>query len=148
MVDKATMATLPTIDINVFTVIVGSYRLMRERVPYDACFRVVRYVSTCLLIRAGDDGCSFGRCGHFHQPMSLPYSASRSSAFAEVCSTLVEVPSTLAEIPSMLAEMVSSLAVVRCYSEHMVTSMRWFCFRSACAICCTSWAVMLSTIWQ
>ena len=134
MVDKATMATLPTIDINVFTVIVGSYRLMRERVPYDACFRVVRYVSTCLLIRAGDDGCSFGRCGHFHQPMSLPHSASRSSAFAEVCSTL--------------AEMVSSLAVVRCYSEHMVTSMRLFCFRSACAICCTSWAVMLSTIWQ
>ncbi len=41
MVDKATMATLPTIDISVFTVIVGSYHLMRERVPYDACFRVV-----------------------------------------------------------------------------------------------------------
>lgn len=77
MVDKATMATLPTIDISVFTVIVGSCRLMRERVPYDACFRVVRYVSTCLLIRAGDDGCSFGRCGHFHQPMSLAHSASR-----------------------------------------------------------------------
>lgn len=78
MVDKATMATLPTIDISVFTVIVGSYRLMRERVPYDACFRVVRYVSTCLLIRAANDGCSFGRCGHFHQPMSLAHSASRS----------------------------------------------------------------------
>lgn len=41
MVDKATMATLPTIDISVLTVIVGSYRLMWERVPYDACFRVV-----------------------------------------------------------------------------------------------------------
>lgn len=79
MVDKATMVTLPTIDISVFTVIVGSYRLMRERVPYDACFRVVRYVSTCLLIRAGDDGCSLGRCGHFHQPMSLAHSASRSA---------------------------------------------------------------------
>ena len=79
MVDKATMATLPTIDISVFTVIVGSYRLMRERVPYDACFRIVRYVSTCLLIRAGDDGCSFGRCGHFHQPPSLAHSASRSA---------------------------------------------------------------------
>lgn len=79
MVDKATMATLPTIDISVFTVIVGSYRLMRERVPYDACFRVVRYVSTCLLIRAANDGCSFGRCGHFHQPMSLAHSASRSA---------------------------------------------------------------------
>ena len=77
------------------------------------------------------------------------------SAFVEVCSTLVEVPSTLAEVPStlaevpsLLAEMVSSLAVARCYSEHMVTSMRWFCFSSVCAICCTSWAVMLSTIWQ
>ena len=77
------------------------------------------------------------------------------SAFAEVCSTLaevpstfVEVPSTLAEVPSLLAEVVSSLAVARCYSEHMVTSMRWFCFSSVCAICCTSWAVMLSTIWQ
>ena len=91
------------------------------------------------------------------------------SAFAEVCSTLAEVPSTLAEVPStlaevpstlaevcstlvevpsMLVEVVSSLAVARCYSEHMVTSMRWFCFRSVCAICCTSWAVMLSTIWQ
>ena len=79
MVDKAIMATLPTIDISVFTVIVGSYRLMRERVPYDACFRVVRYVSTCLLIRAANDGCSFGRCGHFHQPMSLAHSASRSA---------------------------------------------------------------------
>jgi hypothetical protein len=70
------------------------------------------------------------------------------STFAEVPSTLAEVPSTLAEVPSLLAEMVSSLAVARCYSEHMVTSMRWFCFRSVCAICCTSWAVMLSTIWQ
>ena len=77
------------------------------------------------------------------------------STFAEVCSTFVEVPSTFAEVPSMfaevcsmLAEVVSSLAVARCYSEHMVTSMRWFCFRSVCAICCTSWAVMLSTIWQ
>lgn len=79
MVDKTTMATLPTIDISVFTVIVGSYRLMRERVPYDTCFLVVRYVSTCLLIRAGDDGCSLGRCGHFHQPMSLAHSASRSA---------------------------------------------------------------------
>ena len=79
MVDKATMATLPTIDINVFTVVVGSCRLMRERVPYDACFRVVRYVSTCLLIRAGDDGLHLGRCGHFHQPMSLAHSASRSA---------------------------------------------------------------------
>ncbi len=70
------------------------------------------------------------------------------STLAEVCSTLAEVPSTLAEVPSLLAEMVSSLAVARCYSEHMVTSMRWFCFSSVCAICCTSWAVMLSTIWQ
>lgn len=84
------------------------------------------------------------------------------SVFAEVPSTLVEVPSTLAEVCSMLAEVcsmlveerstleevVSSLAFARCYSEHMVTSMRWFCFRSVCAICCTSWAVMLSTIWQ
>ena len=77
------------------------------------------------------------------------------STLAEVCSTFVEVPSLLAEVPSMLAEVcsmlaevVSSLAVARCYSEHMVTSMRWFCFRSVCAICCTSWAVMLSTIWQ
>lgn len=84
------------------------------------------------------------------------------STFAEVCSTFVEVPSTLVEVPSMLAElpstlaevpstlaeMVRGLAVAHCYSEHMVTSMRWFCFRSACAICCTSWAVMLSTIWQ
>ena len=70
------------------------------------------------------------------------------STLAEVCSTLAEVPSTLAEVPSLLVEMVSSLAVARCYSEHMVTSMRWFCFRSVCAICCTSWAVMLSTIWQ
>ena len=77
------------------------------------------------------------------------------STLAEVCSTFVEVPSLLAEVPSMLAEVcsmlaevVSSLAVARCYSEHMVTSMRWFCFSSVCAICCTSWAVMLSTIWQ
>jgi hypothetical protein len=70
------------------------------------------------------------------------------STFAEVCSTFVEVPSTLAEVPSLLVEVVSSLAVARCYSEHMVTSMRWFCFSSVCAICCTSWAVMLSTIWQ
>lgn len=70
------------------------------------------------------------------------------STFAEVCSTFAEVPSTLAEVCSTLAEMVSSLAVARCYSEHMVTSMRWFCFSSVCAICCTSWAVMLSTIWQ
>ena len=68
------------------------------------------------------------------------------STFVEVCSTFVEVPSTLAEVPSTLAEVVSSLAVARCYSEHMVTSMRWFCFSSVCAICCTSWAVMLSTI--
>ena len=81
---------------------------------------------------------------------------------AEVCSTIAEVRSkleekfsrhaevcsTLAEVASLLAEMGSSLAVARCYSEHMVTSMRWFCFRSVCAICCTSWAVMLSTIWQ
>lgn len=81
--------------------------------------------------------------------------AEECSTLAEECSTLVEVPSTLAEVcstlaevPSLLAEMVSSLAVARCYSEHMVTSMRWFCFRSVCAICCTSWAVMLSTIWQ
>lgn len=77
------------------------------------------------------------------------------STLAEVCSTLAEVPSTFAEVPStlvevssLLAEVVSSLAVARCYSEHMVTSMRWFCFSSVCAICCTSWAVMLSTIWQ
>ena len=70
------------------------------------------------------------------------------STLAEVPSTLAEVPSMLAEVPSLLAEMVSSLAVACCYSEHMVTSIRWFCFRSVCAICCTSWAVMLSTIWQ
>ena len=70
------------------------------------------------------------------------------STLAEVPSTLAEVPSTLVEVPSLLAEVVSSLAVARCYSEHMVTSMRWFCFSSVCAICCTSWAVMLSTIWQ
>lgn len=70
------------------------------------------------------------------------------STLVEICSTLVEVPSMFAEVCSMLAEVVSSLAVARCYSEHMVTSMRWFCFRSVCAICCTSWAVMLSTIWQ
>ena len=70
------------------------------------------------------------------------------STFAEVCSTFVEVCSTLAEVPSLLVEVVSSLAVACCYSEHMVTSIRWFCFSSVCAICCTSWAVMLSTIWQ
>ena len=70
------------------------------------------------------------------------------STLVEICSTLVEVPSMFAEVCSMLAEVVSSLAVARCYSEHMVTSMRWFCFSSVCAICCTSWAVMLSTIWQ
>ena len=70
------------------------------------------------------------------------------STLVEVPSTLAEVPSTLAEVPSLLVEVVSSLAVARCYSEHMVTSMRWFCFSSVCAICCTSWAVMLSTIWQ
>lgn len=70
------------------------------------------------------------------------------STLVEECSTLAEVPSTFVEVPSLLAEVVSSLAVARCYSEHMVTSMRWFCFRSVCAICCTSWAVMLSTIWQ
>ena len=70
------------------------------------------------------------------------------SMFAEVCSTLAEVCSMLVEERSTLAEVVSSLAVARCYSEHMVTSMRWFCFSSVCAICCTSWAVMLSTIWQ
>ena len=70
------------------------------------------------------------------------------STLAEVCSTFAEVCSTLAEVPSLLVEVVSSLAVARCYSEHMVTSMRWFCFSSVCAICCTSWAVMLSTIWQ
>ena len=70
------------------------------------------------------------------------------STFAEVCSTFAEVPSMFAEVCSTLAEVVSSLAFARCYSEHMVTSMRWFCFRSVCAICCTSWAVMLSTIWQ
>lgn len=79
MVDKAIMATLPTIDISVFTVVVDSCRLMRERVPYDARFRAVRYVSTCLLIRAGDDGLHLDRCGHFHQPMSLAHSASRSA---------------------------------------------------------------------
>ena len=70
------------------------------------------------------------------------------STLAEVCSTFVEVPSMLVEVCSLLAEVISSLAVARCYSEHMVTSMRWFCFSSVCAICCTSWAVMLSTIWQ
>lgn len=70
------------------------------------------------------------------------------STLVEICSTLAEVCSTLVEVSSLLAEVVSSLAVARCYSEHMVTSMRWFCFRSVCAICCTSWAVMLSTIWQ
>ncbi len=74
--------------------------------------------------------------------------AEECSTLAEVCSTFAEVPSMFAEVCSTLAEVVSSLAVARCYSEHMVTSMRWFCFRSVCAICCTSWAVMLSTIWQ
>lgn len=142
------MATLPTIDINVFTVVVGSCRLMRERVPYDACVRVVRYVSTCLLIRAGDDGLQPRQMRSFPSADVTGTLRFAVSAFVEVPSTLAEVPSTLAELPSMLAEMVRGLAVAHCYSEHMVTSMRWFCFRSACAICCTSWAVMLSTIWQ
>lgn len=70
------------------------------------------------------------------------------STLAELPSTLAEIPSTLAEVCSTLAEMVRGLAVAHCYSEYMVTSMRWFCFCSACAICCTSWGVMLSTIWQ
>ena len=95
MVDKATMATLPTIDISVFTVIVGSYRLMRERVPYDACFRVVRYVSTCLLIRAANDGCSLGRCGHFHQSISLAHSASRSALLQRYAPRLQRYPPCL-----------------------------------------------------
>ena len=102
MVDKATMATLPTIDISVFTVIVGSYRLMRERVPYDACFRIVRYVSTCLLIRAGDDGCSFGRCGHFHQPPSLAHSASRSALLQRYPPRLQRYPPRLQRYPPRL----------------------------------------------
>ena len=96
------MATLPTIDINVFTVIVGSYRLMRERVPYDACFRVVRYVSTCLLIRAGDDGCRLGRCGHFHQPMSLAHSASRSALLQRYAPRLQRYPPRLQRYPPRL----------------------------------------------
>ena len=102
MVDKATMATLPTIDINVFTVIVGSYRLMRERVPYDACFRVVRYVSTCLLIRAANDGCSFGRCGHFHQSISLAHSASRSALLQRYAPRLQRYPPRLQRYPPCL----------------------------------------------
>ena len=99
MVDKATMATLPTIDISVFTVVVGSYRLMRERVPYDACFRVVRYVSTCLLIRAGDDGLHLGRCGHFHQPPSLAHSASRSALLWRYPPRLQRYPPRLQSYP-------------------------------------------------
>lgn len=102
MVDKATMATLPTIDISVFTVIVGSYRLMRERVPYDACFRVVRYVSTCLLIRAANDSCSFGRCGHFHQPMSLAHSASRSALLQRYAPRLQRYAPRLQRCPPCL----------------------------------------------
>ena len=102
MVDKATMATLPTIDISVFTVIVGSYRLMRERVPYDACFRVVRYVSTCLLIRAANDGCSLCRCGHFHQPMSLAHSASRSALLQRYPPRLQRYPPRLQRYPPRL----------------------------------------------
>ena len=102
MVDKATMATLPTIDISVFTVVVGSYRLMRERVPYDACFRVVRYVSTCLLIRAGDDGLHLGRCGHFHQPLSLAHSASRSALLQSYPPLLQSYPPRLQRCPPRL----------------------------------------------
>lgn len=102
MVDKATMATLPTIDINVFTVVVGSCRLMRERVPYDARFRVVRYVSTCLLIRAANDGCSFGRCGHFHQPMSQAHSASRSALLQRYPPRLQRYPPRLQRYPPRL----------------------------------------------
>ena len=102
MVDKVTMATLPTIDISVFTVIVGSYRLMRERVPYDACFRVVRYVSTCLLIRAANDGCSFGRCGHFHQSISLAHSASRSALLQRYAPRLQRYPPRLQRYPPRL----------------------------------------------
>ena len=96
------MATLPTIDISVFTVIVGSYRLMRERVPYDACFRVVRYVSTCLLIRAANDGCSLCRCGHFHQPMSLAHSASRSALLQRYPPRLQRYPPRLQRYPPRL----------------------------------------------
>lgn len=99
MVDKATMATLPTIDINVFTVVVGSCRLMRERVPYDARFRAVRYVSTCLLIRAGDDGLHLGRCGHFHQPLSLSHSASRSALLQRCPPRLQRYPPRLQSYP-------------------------------------------------
>ena len=96
------MATLPTIDISVFTVIVGSYRLMRERVPYDACFRVVRYVSTCLLIRAANDGCSFCRCGHFHQSISLAHSASRSALLQRYAPRLQRYPPRLQRYPPRL----------------------------------------------
>lgn len=102
MVDKVTMATLPTIDINVFTVVVGSCRLMRERVPYDARFRAVRYVSTCLLIRAGDDGLHLGRCGHFHQPMSLAHSASRSALLQRYPPRLQRYPPRLQSYPPRL----------------------------------------------
>ena len=102
MVDKVTMATLPTIDINVFTVVVGSCRLMWERVPYDARFRAVRYVSTCLLIRAGDDGLHLGRCGHFHQPMSLAHSASRSALLQRYPPRLQRYPPRLQSYPPRL----------------------------------------------
>lgn len=102
MVDKATMATLPTIDINVFTVVVDSCRLMRERVPYDARFRAVRYVSTCLSIRAGDDGLHLGRCGHFHQPMSLAHSASRSALLQRYPPRLQRCPPRLQSYPPRL----------------------------------------------
>ena len=107
-----------------------------------------------MVAASADAVISISRC-HWHTPLrgqrflEVPSTLVEvCSTLAEVCSTFVEVPSTLAEVPSTLAEVVSSLAVARCYSEHMVTSMRWFCFRSVCAICCTSWAVMLSTIWQ
>ena len=93
------MATLPTIDINVFTVVVDSCRLMRERVPYDARFRAVRYVSTCLSIRAGDDGLHLGRCGHFHQPMSLAHSASRSALLQRYPPRLQRCPPRLQSYP-------------------------------------------------
>ena len=115
-----------------------------------------------MVAASADAVISISRC-HWHTPFrGQRFCRGMLHAFAEVCSTLAEVcstfvevpsllaevPSTLAEVPSLLAEVVSSLAVARCYSEHMVTSMRWFCFRSVCAICCTSWTVMLSTIWQ
>ena len=96
------MATLPTIDINVFTVVVDSCRLMRERVPYDARFRAVRYVSTCLSIRAGDDGLHLGRCGHFHQPMSLAHSASRSALLQRYPPRLQRCPPRLQSYPPRL----------------------------------------------